>query len=602
MKSLFANISIFLLISVHIIFQTSTSAEAQQKPVSLLPETSNVTRPNTDPPNTKSRAITPSRDTDSKNEVVQTDELKDLDLESTGVLDIESGGFNKNMWDGTSHSKAILLLKNLPSKVYSRGLQNLQKKLLLTRATSPLADENKNSILKLRQQTLFRSGNLDYFRKIQQNIPRSHDDEELAQLAVNVFFLTNKLGTACDLIKYWFDKSQTTFWQKSLIFCDAINGLRDNVDFGMKLLTETQEREDTKFVSLVNAINTDLDIPPTEQIIDLLPRDVAMLRFAEQVLPKPNPEVLPLWLYDIYINDPSTTQEDRLTLANRAFQLGLLTAEKLAKLYETANLPQDDIATAVTLTDGGDTLIPDALLYRLALSQETDFGKAQAIYKALTFATRNGSILEMAELYKNVIKSIVPASELGWFACSAAILNMINLDFTTARLWLEIAEREDKLNDQNSITWSKMWPLLWLLNGDNLVAWDEEKLENWEQGLANRNSSQGRSLVNLTYYALEIFGAEISNGRWNSLSGKGVSVTNGYSIFTNTKSIEDSIENKRAAEATATLLLSMGGLKASELQEESLLFLISTLDNLGLEQEAKNIAFQVLIQKMQGVW
>ena len=113
MKSLFANISIFLLISVHVIFQTSTSAEAQQKPVSLLPETSNATRPNTDPPNAKSRAITPSRDTDSKNEVVQTDELKDLDLESTGVLDIESGGFNKNMWDGTSHSKAILLLKNL---------------------------------------------------------------------------------------------------------------------------------------------------------------------------------------------------------------------------------------------------------------------------------------------------------------------------------------------------------------------------------------------------------------------------------------------------------------------------------------------------------
>ena len=599
MKSLFANISIFLLVSAHIIFQTSTSVEAQQKPVSLLPETLNTIAPNT-----KSKAITPSQDTDSKNEVVQIDELKDLDLESTGVLDIESGGFSKNMWNGTSHSKAILLLKNLPSILYSRGLQNLQKKLLLTRATSPLAEENenKNSILKLRQQTLFRSGKLNYFKKIQQNIPRSHDDEELAQLAVNVFFLSNNLGAACDLIKYWFDKSQTTFWQKGLIFCDAINGLRDNVDFGMKLLTETQEREDTKFVSLVNAINTNLDIPPTEQITDLLPRDVAMLRFAKQVLPKPNPGVLPLWLYDIYINDPSTTQENRLTLANRAFQLGLLTAEKLAKLYETASLPQDDIARAVTLTDAGDTLIPDALLYRLVLSQETGFGKAQAIHKALSFAARNGSILDMAELYKNVIKSIVPASELGWFACSAALLNLINLDFTATRLWLEIAEKEDKLNDQNSITWSKMWPLLWLLNGDNLVAWDEEKLENWEQGLANRNSPQGRSLVNLTYYVLEIFGAEISNERWNSLSGKGISVTNGYSIFTNTKSIEDAIENKRAAEATATLLLSMGGLKASELQEESLLFLISTLDNLGLEQEARNIAFQVLIQKMQGVW
>ena len=107
MKSLFANISIFLLVSAHIIFQTSTSAEAQQKPVSLLPETLNTTKPNI-----KSKAITPSQDTDSKNEVVQIDELKDLDLESTGVLGIESGGFSKDMWNGTSHSKAILLLKN----------------------------------------------------------------------------------------------------------------------------------------------------------------------------------------------------------------------------------------------------------------------------------------------------------------------------------------------------------------------------------------------------------------------------------------------------------------------------------------------------------
>ena len=135
------------------------------------------------------------------------------------------------MWNGTAHPKAVSLLKNLPSKIYSRSLQNLQKRLLLTRARTPIHDknENKNIILKLRQQNLFQWGKLDYFAQIQQNIPQSHGDEELAQLSVNVFFLNNNLDKACELTKYWFDKSQEKFWQKNLIFCDTINGLRDKI-------------------------------------------------------------------------------------------------------------------------------------------------------------------------------------------------------------------------------------------------------------------------------------------------------------------------------------------------------------------------------------
>ena len=602
MKSPFAKVNLFLFICI--VVQIATDAAAQQSPVSLLPKAQKTFKLDKKFPQQGSEIKTFTESPDSGNKIVQTNKLEALNLETTGILDIKTGGFDKNMWNGTTYPEAISLLKNLPSKIYSRGLQNLQERLLLTRARTPIyeKDENKNTILKLRQQNLFKSGKLDYFAQIQRNIPRTHDDEELAQLAVDTFFLKNNLDKACEIIKYWFDKSQKKSWQKNLIFCDAINGLRDNVDFGIQLLSETKNSEDDKFISLINVILGEEDMPSSKQIVEMTPRDVAMLRFGQQTLPTSNFDVLPPWLHEIYINDPSIQQKDRLKLAHRSFLLGLIKAEELAKLYETADLHQDDIATAVTLASEGATQIPDALLHRLILSQETDFGKAQAIHKAIDFAIRDGTIVEMAELYQNHVKQIVPASELDWFACSAAMINMINRDFTTAQLWLEVAEKSGKLNGQSPITWSKVWPILWLLNEDRSVKLDEKKLERWAQELLTKNPLEGRSFVNFTYHVLEIFGAKIPYERWNELAAKGVLVEHGYSLFTNKQAIERALERKRTAAAAATLLLSVGDLKASEIQDESLLFIISILNNLGLKQQAKIIAFQVLIQKNHHNW
>ena len=190
MKSLFVKINVFLFICI--VVQIKTNAAAQQSPVSLLPKSQKTFKLDKKFSQQGSEIKTSTESSNSQGKIIQTNRLKALNLETTGILDIENGGFDKNMWNGTAYSEAISLLKNLPSKIYSRSLQNLQKRLLLTRARTPIyeKDENKNIILKLRQQNLFKSGKLDYFAQIQQNIPRSHDDEELAQLAVDVFFST----------------------------------------------------------------------------------------------------------------------------------------------------------------------------------------------------------------------------------------------------------------------------------------------------------------------------------------------------------------------------------------------------------------------------
>ena len=144
--------------------------------------------------------------------------------------------------------------------------------------------------------------------------------------------------------------------------------------------------------------------------------------------------------------------------------------------------------------------------------------------------------------------------------------------------------------------------VFWLLNEDISLELDEKQLEDWAQNLLTEKPIGGKSYINLTYHFLETFGAKIPHERWTELAGKEVRVENGYSLFSKKQAIKQALGTKRTAEAAANLLLSVGSLKTSEFLDESLLFIISTLNDLGLRQQAKNLAFQALIKKHHQTW
>ncbi|GIR52696.1 MAG: hypothetical protein CM15mP62_01670 [Rhodospirillaceae bacterium] len=125
MKSLFANVNLFLFICMFV--HIATDAAAQQSPVSLLPKAQRTFELDKKLPQQGSEIKSSTKSFNSEGVAVQTNRLEALNLETTGILNIETGGFDKNMWNGTAHPKAVSLLKNLPSKIYSRSLQNLQR-------------------------------------------------------------------------------------------------------------------------------------------------------------------------------------------------------------------------------------------------------------------------------------------------------------------------------------------------------------------------------------------------------------------------------------------------------------------------------------------
>ena len=54
---------------------------------------------------TESEIESSTKSSNSEGVVVQTNRLEALNLETIGILNIETGGFDKNMWNGTAHPK-----------------------------------------------------------------------------------------------------------------------------------------------------------------------------------------------------------------------------------------------------------------------------------------------------------------------------------------------------------------------------------------------------------------------------------------------------------------------------------------------------------------
>ena len=111
MTSLFANVNLFLFICI--IVHIATDVAAQQSPVSLLPKAQRTFQLDKKLPQQGSEIKSSTKSSNSEGVVVQTNRLEALNLETTGILNIETGGFDKNMWNGTAHSEAVSLLKKI---------------------------------------------------------------------------------------------------------------------------------------------------------------------------------------------------------------------------------------------------------------------------------------------------------------------------------------------------------------------------------------------------------------------------------------------------------------------------------------------------------
>ncbi|MDA0340308.1 MAG: hypothetical protein O3B74_01775 [Proteobacteria bacterium] len=526
-------------------------------------------------------------------------------VENVGTIGIASGGFAADLWLGTPRETIDVLMRMLPTSSSSPVLADLRRRLLLSTAAVPQPSEpSGESFLWRRASTLFQTGDLASVEALLAVVPPTHQEEALSKLTADVAFLTNDLSKACDVAAAWVEHSQDRYWQKALIFCEALNGAWERVDFGMRLLIELGE-DDEPFFALMRGIGGETDAASGLGHRSLRPLDVAMARAARATLPGVADEMPAAWLLRGYMEDPGVPLRARIAIAEQAERAGVAKPEELTRIYGEMQVSPELLESAVSVANADPGPRGRALLFRATRAQGSAFGRAQAIEQAREVASTRHLFGQMARVYAPIVREFEASSQLAWFAADAALLLVAAGDLEAARPWLDVAEREVAFGPEAGDAWRRVWPLVRLAAGDTLLEWRAEQLQAWWDRTRVNDPQAANEKAALLFGLLSALADPVPSTAWRGLIGEnrrtgvaGAGLATGPDLaiapdLATTRALSDAIDQGRLGEAVALVLITLGTSPFDALSPVVLVNTVSALKDLGLEQDARLLAFEI---------
>ena len=520
-------------------------------------------------------------------------------FDNVGTIDATSGGFAANMWLGTPRETIAVLMRVLPTSSSSRALADLRRRLLLSTAAVPHPSElSSESFLLQRVSTLFQTGDLTSVQALLSVVPPTHQEEALSKLAADVAFLTNDLFKACDAAADWVEHSHDRYWQKALVFCEALNGAWERVDFGMRLLTELGE-DDEPFFALMRKIGGESDAASSLDHGSLRPLDVAMARAARSTLPEVPDGAPAAWLLRSFMEDPGVPLRARIAIVEQAEWAGVAKPEELTRIYGEMQVSPELLESAVSVANADPGPQGRALLFRATRAQRSTFGRAQAIGQARQVASSRHLFGQMARIYAPIVREFEASSQLGWFAADAALLLVAIGDLEAARPWLSVAEREAVFSPEAGDAWHRVWPLVRLVAGDTLLEWRASQLQGWWDRARINDPQTADQKAALLFGLLSALSDPVPSTVWRSLISENRSAevaAHGWAIGPDlaiTRTLSDAIDQGRLGEALALILITLGTSKFDTISPVVLVNAVSALKDLGLTQDARLLAFEI---------
>ncbi|MBT5264451.1 MAG: hypothetical protein HOL85_06460 [Rhodospirillaceae bacterium] len=529
-------------------------------------------------------------------EVVTVDGLMAMTLEGIGTLDPKDGGFGTEMWAGTPRDVIERLLALLPRSPSSRTIRDLQRRLLLSATVfpPPTSTNSPADLLNIRSQMLFDIGARDDLEALLSALPLDHKSEVLARLRVDARLLAGDLARACATVPDWAGLSEDRYWQKALVFCQALGGAWGKVEFGIRLLIELGE-EDEIFFKLMRAIGGETGMTAITPPRLARPLIIAMMRAARQRLPLAEGDMPADKLVTAYLGDAGTAFQERLRIAERAEAVGLASTDQLVKLYDAVEVGAELLESALSVAAADPNANSRALLFRAARMQPVDFGRAQAAQQAIWLAREAGILAQTSRTYRDLIGALVPQSAFGWFASDAAIALCATNRIFDAGPWLELARLEAVRDEDAERRWWRLWPIARLAGGDAAVPWDEAAIQNWWRGERDRNAATATVRAGMLFALFEALGEPVSPVLWRMLVDGRPGSDGKCASLALSRALAVAAADKRVGETVALTILAAGTHRLEETDPSVVTATIRALSDIGLVTEARALALEAAL-------
>ena len=567
---------------------------SQPKPLTISKSNSSLRSGVQPPKNLMSRRLVHSP--------VNIEELKTIETDSLGTLDVEQGGFGISMWRDASRSKVEQLLPKLPVASKSRTMRNLMRRLLLSSATAPEGKStapNSSDLIGTRVELLISMGDIPAATELINKVPSTAHNRRLLRNEVDSLFMRNDNARVCSLVASQIKDVDTAYWQKAHIFCQSLAGEIDKASLGASLLRETGDN-DQIFYGLLNQLSG-FEKYQVVSLIDPEPLYFAMVRAANAELPSDvtssnNPAIL-----RTIATSPNARPELRLDAAERAEAMGALNTEVLRQLYAGISFSDSALENSLTVGNSESSPLSRARQYRKALVEGIPAATIELLSKAFQHAREAGRFQSIARVFLPILKGITPTHDFIWFVPEAIRAFLTAGDTQSAVPWFSILKSNAMLNEKASSIQAEIRPLAKLAGAIEDEDWQPQMLADWWAILKKRNetnpddSEVSRNLAILVYCLLDGLGEDVPDAHWEVAMNGPVRVSTVMPQPAIWRSLEVAASNKRVGETVLLSLLAIGQTGPLQANPIVLREVLISLRKIGLEKEARNLALEAAI-------
>ena len=447
----------------------------------------------------------------SNNTSVQVDQLTGIDIEAVGLLDINEGGFGFHMWKGVERATVESLLSNLPTNTDSFAMQNLMRRLLLSRAKTP-AGKGGSSLLALRAKLLLALGNTSEVQKLIDLIPSGKREKEISRIEADTRFLVHDSARACEIAFGQIEAKMELYWQNALIFCQILSGDTSKASLGISLMRELGHD-----VSLINQLVDSViskEAIVLESFSNPTPIELALARIAQTKLPEDVLSTSNSAILRAIAVSPNAEPMLRIDAAERARASNALDVDVLRQIYTSAEFNADERQYPLTYALEKEGVLGRALLFQTALSQKAALAKVETIAKALDLARREGRYLSVVFAFRPFLDSVSPSSEMLWFAPEALRAYLSLRDPNGVNTWFSILRASALFHEDSNDLLRRIRPLGRLIKVDDFNQNLGEILSDWWQSIAPENHATQRAT--LIFSLFEALGEKVPNSLWAS--------------------------------------------------------------------------------------
>ena len=561
--------------------QPSVSQE-QTEPVPLVTEGDVTT-------NTKNTISTES------NENISIGALDEIDVESIGLLNEQTGGFGINMWEGSERAQIEDLLSRLPTHVRSPAVHELIKTVLLSTATAPTKNNASSNLLHTRLSVLADLGEFESFLELLATVPESARTGEIKKLKANVFLLMGDTKRACELTLNQVREADSLYWQKSLFVCQLTNGETSAAALSLNLLREQLSESDTAFIELggvslgeVNSMTAKL-APSALNLTLLLGTGV---RIPDHWLSEAGPAIQRAIAEAKTL--PLTT---RLVASEKAASMGALDPAEVGQLYRRIVFTREELEDAIAVAQNKGGSWGRALLHQASRQQQTPGERVSFWLASWENSLLTGNAM-LAALVNTESLRTLPVSDQIAYAAPQIIRALITIgDSEALQAWLNFLGENAEMDTDFERRLASLMPVIVISNIDDGHSWHPQMVERWWQAsMDNVNTSEHTKQADRLFMILDALGHSVGRKGWDLLLSGSNLVSAMVPNVGIRYSMQDAARSKQIGRTVLFALLAIGDGGPAEAGPLALGSVLRSLRHVGLDHYARALALEAVIE------